>query len=618
MLNGKKQPFDGSSARFVASPVGGVKDGCSVMAPLVGDEPLSVGVIVVIVFFALLLVGILVSFIIFRARRLRKKEKAAEGSGGTGTKSNGTIIMANKSANDSGRSYQDSGFTENDELPEDVIIRNHIAEELASQKYNEREIADNHFLSQPDLIGGKNKVPVQMEDGTIIIENGEMLMPEEPPEHYDFENASSIAPSDIDVVHHYRRYRDGIVGNYKANPPLVNYHKHNHRHSPSPNMYNQRRESPLTISRNSPNIILPRESPSVLKMQSTPITSSSPLTLSARQSPMNLPMRGSPLTVNNLARHSPITALQAQHQQQHHRNSPMSHLARQSPTIQMQHMRSSNQPTLPLHHGPHSPIKEMSRTNSDRSLPRRGGYMSNSSLSSREGIMKHGLPPIPNGHVSSRPSSRSTSQAGSRPGSKLRQPIDLLPSNAPPPVGLTVEEVERLNARPRQNSLVSTLDAVSSSSDERLRNNNKNNDVPAPNRLLEPPDSTSDDSSNDSFTCSEFEYDNEKARNDFDPGMMIFSKLAEVENENDEMNDVNRPYGTSENMDHMGGSLSTLLVNDEDFRHKNPNGTFNWDYLLNWGPSFEKLVGVFKDIAQLPDNGTMPVKAENKSMEEYV
>jgi hypothetical protein len=39
----------------------------------------------------------------------------------------------------------------------------------------------------------------------------------EPPEHYDLENASSIAPSDIDPIYHYRGYRDGNVRKYNNN-----------------------------------------------------------------------------------------------------------------------------------------------------------------------------------------------------------------------------------------------------------------------------------------------------------------------------------------------------------------------------------------------------------------
>jgi hypothetical protein len=44
------------------------------------------------------------------------------------------------------------------------------------------------------------------------------------------------------------------------------------------------------------------------------------------------------------------------------------------------------------------------------------------------------------------------------------------------------------------------------------------------------------------------------------------------------------------------------LHSEEDRRNGAPmNGAINWDYFTDWGPSFEKLVGVFKDIASLPD-----------------
>ena len=35
-----------------------------------------------------------------------------------------------------------------------------------------------------------------------------MQEPDTAPEHYDIDNASSIAPSDIDVIYHYKGYRD--------------------------------------------------------------------------------------------------------------------------------------------------------------------------------------------------------------------------------------------------------------------------------------------------------------------------------------------------------------------------------------------------------------------------
>jgi protocadherin Fat 4 len=88
------------------------------------------------------------------------------------------------------------------------------------------------------------------------------------------------------------------------------------------------------------------------------------------------------------------------------------------------------------------------------------------------------------------------------------------------------------------------------------------------------------------------------------------------------------------------GSLSTLVASDDDISthmyRQHPNGTtspststLGWDYLLNWGPNFESLIGVFKDIAELPDtvnvNGRgvmpsslrIPASVQNPS-EEYV
>lgn len=57
--------------------------------------------------------------------------------------------------------------------------------------------------------------------------------------------------------------------------------------------------------------------------------------------------------------------------------------------------------------------------------------------------------------------------------------VDIRKTAAPPPVnsnpsamGLTAEEIERLNQRPRNSSLVSTLDAVSSSSEAPRVGNN--------------------------------------------------------------------------------------------------------------------------------------------------
>lgn len=163
-------------------------------------------------------------------------------------------------------------------------------------------------------------------------------------------------------------------------------------------------------------------------------------------------------------------------------------------------------------------------------------------------------------------------------------------------------------ARGRTSSLVSTLDAVSSSS------------VAPPPPPPGPPmhlhnqhdgdgsttTTTTDESGNDSFTCSEIEYDNASVSND-------------------KARKQNYDFDSS-----FRGSLSTLVASDDDsnppYRPRNGSpGVIGLDYLLNWGPNFESLVGVFKDIAELPEtNGRvssslrLPNGGSAKPSEEYV
>lgn len=177
------------------------------------------------------------------------------------------------------------------------------------------------------------------------------------------------------------------------------------------------------------------------------------------------------------------------------------------------------------------------------------------------------------------------------------------------PPGLSAVEIEKLRKQPPSGSL---LDAVSSISDE---------DAPTIDKLssvLEVPD-TSSESSDDTFTCSEFEYDNdEPSREDNERGSMVFSKLVGGETTGNDNN-------PSERAEHEGrtshrGSLSTLNLSDDEIlplSKKPANGTkdlFNWDDVLNWGLRYHNLRGVYKDIAQLKDS-TIP---QRKKSEEYV
>lgn len=81
--------------------------------------------------------------------------------------------------------------------------------------------------------------------------------------------------------------------------------------------------------------------------------------------------------------------------------------------------------------------------------------------------------------------------------------------------------------------------------------------------------------------------------------------------------------------------MSTLVASDDELggplyrpgTGSPPTTGLGWDYLLNWGPNFESLAGVFKDIAELPDsvNSRVPnsLRLSNnnssaKPSEEYV
>lgn len=181
--------------------------------------------------------------------------------------------------------------------------------------------------------------------------------------------------------------------------------------------------------------------------------------------------------------------------------------------------------------------------------------------------------------------------------------------NCREPPGLSAVEIERLRKQPPSGSL---LDAVSSISDE---------DAPTIDKLssvLEVPD-TSSESSDDTFTCSEFEYDNdEPSREDNNfRGSMVFSKLNDVK-----MNASNQNPEANEGRTSHRGSLSTLNMSDDEIlpnalSSKPANGKkdlFNWDDVLNWGLRYHNLRGVYKDIAQLKDSAGPPRTKD----EEYV
>ncbi|XP_061163889.1 protocadherin Fat 4-like [Saccostrea echinata] len=547
-MDGSSVPLNGSTERFIITPTENVESGCSALCtgnPCGGGtcsvnletrvcaqvseqaDSLSIGIIVVIVFFGVLLIVIAVVFVLFRMRRQKKDPKSQ-----TRPNENGHV---NKSYNNSPPSYQDSGYGE-----QDFNRQNNLSSPYAP-----------NGLHRPDLINSDptQRRPYEIDDGTVIIDNGDVNMNQltDMPEHYDLDNASSIAPSDTDVHMHYRGFRSGYYPDRSRERP----HK---RHRESPSSGFKSRESP---------------GPGALKLQTSGRLRSSPAN--------NLEV---PQIASHSARSSPANVAM--------RNSPINQLSRQSPQVRASPLTHSNlrgTPVSNIHHN---------RTESDRSLASHHSKSSTSSSVPRT--------VMPNGHVKS---------------SKHKY----YDSNSRQVKGLTVEEIEKLNARPRRPSPVSLLEAVSSSEEGRhiahIRMSTINSDV-----VLVPPESSSEDSANDSFTCSEFEYENEKTKNEFDPNAMIFSKVSEADNEHEDSSHQNRT-SQSDGLDSNGGSFASTVGSSEEgprTDHKLLNGHFAWDYLMNWGPSYEKLVGVFKDIASLPDGETNESREDEVAAdcEEYV
>ncbi|XP_067849588.1 protocadherin Fat 4 [Heptranchias perlo] len=416
---------------------------------------------------------------------------------------------------------ENEGFDDPDNLPpydEDLTVRKQ-PEGVPKPDIIERE--------NPYLIFDETDIP----HATDTLPSGQpCLGPETELEHYDIENASSIAPSDADIIQHYKHFRS---------------------HTPK---FSIQRHSPLGFARQSP---LPLGASSLSYQPSYGQgLRTTPLSHNTCQNP------------NPLSRHSPAPFSKSG---TFYRNSPARdlHLARREG----------------------SPID----IHSDVCQPGIFNYASRLGRRSKS-------PQTMTGHGH-----------GSRPGSRLKQPIEQIPLETTPPVGLSIEEVERLNTpRPRNPSICSADHGRSSSDDDcrrplsRMRN--PADGTPAP-------ESSSDSDSHDSFTCSEFEYDRDK------PTVYTsrMPKLSQV-NESD-ADDEDNYGGKLKPRRYPGrraeGSPAVLQASHEDYKtqaklgpHGAVTGAFNWDSLLNWGPGFGNYVDVFKDLASLPENATTQAKEE--------
>lgn len=620
-INNEIQPFNGSGSVFSeVSSRGKITHGCAgvmgIGAAQVAD-PISIGVTLVIVFFVILVVAILGSYVIYRFRG--KQEKIGSLScgvpgfkikhnppstmlGGAGVSQNQSDHVLSRGIH--GNEAQVGYHNDNGDLIRSVPGHHMVGPELISKKFKEREINPAEHQQQrpqrPDIIEREvvsKSPPLRDEHHPPIPPPSQSHHPHdhassvdmgsEYPEHYDLENASSIAPSDIDIVYHYKGYREaGGVRKYKATPaPVASYTHHKHQSAAT---QQQHRHSPRHG-------------------------------VGGPFVPRGVPPQGN--------QPPPPTSTARQHQ-----STP---LARLSPSSEL----SSQQPRiLTLHDISGKPLQSaLLATTSSSGGVGKDALHSNSERSLNSPVM---------------------SQLSGQSSSASRQkPVVSAQATAQTSMGLTAEEIERLNARPRTSSLVSTLDAVSSSSEAprgtvgahhlTLGGGLHSTDVDAHSST------STDESGNDSFTCSEIEYDNNSINGD--------AKFSTSKSIPDERNPVGRalsgdggrgstvtkappmpPHSFDGFDSSFRGSLSTLVASDDDlsthmgalYRQANSTASptapppMGWEYLLNWGPNFESLVGVFKDIAELPDNvGTdqratgslrMQQQQQNKQSEEYV
>ena len=162
-------------------PAGVHLNGCDVdvLRVVASKSAVDVGVTVVIVFFVLLLCTIAASFTFFKLRRKMAKKSAAESLQKDLSQSN---VVSGGHVNRS-LELESGNFQLNNQQPTPKPRPDIIEAETGLGRRGVGVGAPLPQLS-PD--------PMSFEA-----------------EHYDLENASSIAPSDIDIVYHYKGYRRG-------------------------------------------------------------------------------------------------------------------------------------------------------------------------------------------------------------------------------------------------------------------------------------------------------------------------------------------------------------------------------------------------------------------------
>ncbi len=566
-------------------------------ALLTGTPRNNMMIIIICVFVGLLVILVIVFLVLMKRYRYNSAKQKKNGHGDVYDRRPSISLDAVDNPGFNGDTFDDATMIGGDSKMNVMVNPSMMNGTLQKQPdiIDPNDLAD---ATQPDSSSGGEH---EHEDG--------IASPSEPDaEHYDIENASSIAPSDIDVAYHYRHYHDRERKKHRRspNPLLMHLQQQQHSARASPISHTSMRQNLNNLShRSTPNHVTSlRGSPNIVVAHSTPLDRQSPVVVSMHnQYPMV--QLGSKETLRST---TPLHVSRST--TPNHRSATPSNRSRtptyrsNTPSYRSMTSHRSNTPTnrsiTPSHRSLASPVHSVHSANSVHSIQselRSVGHHSDvSSVRSQRSRTKS---PLQVGLTLAAQSALAAQTQQKR----------LSPSvsyNTKVPLGLTMEEVARLNtARPELmvGSHASTIDNLSSGSEDRGLSPPPvtHTSQPSPHNLLEAP--SSDDDTNDSFTCSEVDSDVERlprVDSDFDPGSIILSRLAEVENENEYSEDPCSGGGHSE-----PGSLSTLFMSDDENQMKpnkpTLNGSLKWEDFLNWGPRFDSFAGVFKDIAELQE-----------------
>lgn len=183
-----------------------------------------------------------------------------------------------------------------------------------------------------------------------------------------------------------------------------------------------------------------------------------------------------------------------------------------------------------------------------------------------------------------------------------------------PMVGLTLEDVNQLSSSNRQ-SPADAIDTASLHSDRipKINTTDFTHDDLIQSKILEIAENSSSDEEEraDTFTCSEFEInDDDRLRNKFRnpyrkslaplPSLVHSSSRHDTEQTSrDVVCQLNSNSDSTRDASLTGGDMKspTAFFNETQLNFR----ALNDNYLLNWGPNFERLVGLCIEIAQLPE-----------------